>query len=319
MPQKILFTSIKNEGPFLLEWVAYHRMIGFERVIVFSNDCTDGSVEMLDALAKHGFVEHYQQEIINNEAPQHKAAKTALDAGMFPIGDWVMWLDLDEFLVVNIGNGSLDALRRHLSGVDSIAFNWRVFGGNHQVGLTDRFVSENYVGATQRNSNHNSAVKSLFQMSEKVRNLHLHQPFWIPEVRSSVRIKNGASLMQAESFAHAGRPATSPMARLQVGRGSYRLGQVNHYMVRNRDLYMLKKLRGDGSISSIRTDSRYSDAYFNKYDINEREDRAILRHEASLNAEIEGLEGMADIKAAHENCMVLAQAELDRILGSDQL
>ena len=37
----------KNEGAFLLEWIAYHKVIGFSNIVVLSNDCEDGSDEFL--------------------------------------------------------------------------------------------------------------------------------------------------------------------------------------------------------------------------------------------------------------------------------
>ena len=43
-------TTQKNEGAFLLEWIAYHKSIGFTDIVILSNDCEDGSDEMLDHL-----------------------------------------------------------------------------------------------------------------------------------------------------------------------------------------------------------------------------------------------------------------------------
>ena len=40
-------TTQKNEGAFLLKWIAYHRLIGFTDIVILSNDCEDGSDEML--------------------------------------------------------------------------------------------------------------------------------------------------------------------------------------------------------------------------------------------------------------------------------
>ena len=51
-------TCIKNEGPFLLEWIAYNRLIGVTDFLIYSNDCADGSDRLLDALAERGVVHH---------------------------------------------------------------------------------------------------------------------------------------------------------------------------------------------------------------------------------------------------------------------
>ena len=48
--QKLVLSTMKNEGPFVLEWVAHHRAIGFDGFVIFSNDCTDGTDRILDRL-----------------------------------------------------------------------------------------------------------------------------------------------------------------------------------------------------------------------------------------------------------------------------
>ena len=51
MARTFLFSCMRNEAAYALEWVAYHRMIGFERIVICTNDCTDGTDALLDALA----------------------------------------------------------------------------------------------------------------------------------------------------------------------------------------------------------------------------------------------------------------------------
>ncbi len=46
--------TVRNEGSFLIEWLAHHRACGFSDFLVFSNDCTDGTDLMLDRLAALG-------------------------------------------------------------------------------------------------------------------------------------------------------------------------------------------------------------------------------------------------------------------------
>ena len=40
--QFTLVTTVRNEGPYLWEWVAHHRMIGFDIMIVFQKFSYDG-------------------------------------------------------------------------------------------------------------------------------------------------------------------------------------------------------------------------------------------------------------------------------------
>ena len=52
----------KNESAFLLEWIAYHKTIGFTDIVILSNDCEDGSDEMLDHLSKSGEIIHLRND-----------------------------------------------------------------------------------------------------------------------------------------------------------------------------------------------------------------------------------------------------------------
>ncbi len=61
--KRLIITCMKNEAPFILEWVAYHRSIGFTDFLVFTNDCDDGTVELLDTLAKHDVLTRMRQPI----------------------------------------------------------------------------------------------------------------------------------------------------------------------------------------------------------------------------------------------------------------
>jgi hypothetical protein len=55
-------TTQKNEGAFLLEWIAYHKIIGFTDIVILSNDCEDGSDEILDHLSKSGEIVHLRND-----------------------------------------------------------------------------------------------------------------------------------------------------------------------------------------------------------------------------------------------------------------
>ena len=65
--------TVKNEGCFLLECVAHYRAIGFEHVFIYTNDNTDGSKALLDALDRTGWVTVICNEVGRRASPQVKA------------------------------------------------------------------------------------------------------------------------------------------------------------------------------------------------------------------------------------------------------
>ena len=97
-------TTQKNEGAFLLEWIAYHKIIGFTDIVILSNDCEDGSDEMLDHLSKSGEIIHLRNDGPYDERGiQFAALKLADRQKAVKEADWIMHLDIDEFLNIHVG------------------------------------------------------------------------------------------------------------------------------------------------------------------------------------------------------------------------
>lgn len=91
-------TTQKNEGAFLLEWIAYHKIIGFTDIVILSNDCEDGSDEMLDHLPKSGEIIHLRNDgPYDDRGIQFVALKRADRQKAMKEADWTMHLDIDEF------------------------------------------------------------------------------------------------------------------------------------------------------------------------------------------------------------------------------
>lgn len=56
-------SMMKDEAPFLLEWFAHHLAVGFTDILVYTNDCSDGTDEMLIRLEELG-LGHHRRNVI---------------------------------------------------------------------------------------------------------------------------------------------------------------------------------------------------------------------------------------------------------------
>jgi hypothetical protein len=83
----VLISSLRNEGPCLLEWVAFHCAIGFDRIVIAHNDCDDGSAQMLSALAELGWITAIENNPEQGQAPQQSAARRLASDGGLAKGD----------------------------------------------------------------------------------------------------------------------------------------------------------------------------------------------------------------------------------------
>ena len=84
-PTSLLVATVKNEGPNILEWVAHHRLCGFDRIQIYQNDSTDTTVQTLrtlDRLHQHRHLMHRgavipgKQQRIDQLAHRERAQKT---------------------------------------------------------------------------------------------------------------------------------------------------------------------------------------------------------------------------------------------------
>ena len=137
--------SARNEGIYLLEWIAHHRSIGFEWFYIYSNNNDDRSDELLAALASAGIITWINSEISPGVPAQDKAYGHAFS--MLPDVldfEWALVLDADEFLVPNPDRFTSISEFLHWHSkreVDAIAMNWKFIGSNDEVGCLDELMT----------------------------------------------------------------------------------------------------------------------------------------------------------------------------------
>ncbi len=97
-PRYISVTPMKNEGPFVLEWVAHNRAIGVDQIVVMTNDCTDGTDALFQRLDERGIVTHIDNNSGRQASPQKRAYKKFLKMEIARPQDWVIVIDADELI-----------------------------------------------------------------------------------------------------------------------------------------------------------------------------------------------------------------------------
>lgn len=312
MERQILFSAQRNEGPFLLEWLAYHLVIGFDRIVVVSNDCTDGSDCLLDCVSRHAPLDHVMQTVEGPNAPQHQAQHAAREAGLLRSGDFVCWLDADEFLNIHAGAGYLVDVRAAIGSADGICMNWKLFGaaGRHQ--WPGRQLDPVFSRCGPPLGKSVQFCKTLFRLTDDIEFLAIHRPVLrLDAARDHPVWLRGDGQRLDPTFVHDRLPKGLPPSRLP-GFPSYQIAQINHYAVRTPDLYALRVSRGDGSVARDqphRIKRRYNSRHYRRYDRNLFRDRTIQRHAAATSARMSHLLEQPDIAAAHAAC--LAAAGLD--------
>jgi len=304
-PNICLVSPARNEGPYLLEWIAWHRVIGFDDIVVLTHDCTDGSDGLLDALANHGFVRHLRHQPSDSESPLGSAYRCARQDPQVVAADWVMALDTDEFLQVFAGDGSIhDLIRLNGQHCLGMAVNWKVFGSNEQTIWTDEFVRHQFTRAAEGQVRANMHYKSIFRDLKDFARMASHTPrrysgqwggdnIWVDS--------EGAPLRAVQL---GGKPKHS--RAIAMRRITHQAAQVNHYAVKSSEGFSLKGTRKSGAARVYRHDEEF----FETYNRNESEDLSALSHEATFAVEYAKLLAVPEVERLHHACCASYVAQL---------
>src|SRR5215218_9279139 len=89
----LLVATMRNEGPYVLEWVAYHLATGFTDLVICSNDCVDESPALLGRLQDLGLLTHVVNDCGPADKPQLAAYACVERLSVIRDVDWAMVLD----------------------------------------------------------------------------------------------------------------------------------------------------------------------------------------------------------------------------------
>ena len=230
---KLIISTMKDEAPYVLEWIAYHRAIGFTDFLIYTNDCSDGTDLLLDRLQQNGVVTHVRNKVLRR-GPHKSALKYAKAHDLYDAASWVFVCDVDEFLNVKVGTGQVDDLLSHYQNADAIPVTWRMFSN---AGQTQLFPGESMQIFTDAETEVSGAegrfVKSIFKPDERVKRIGLHAPVYSEEDEDDVSW--GAPWLKDNPDADPRRPNEN---------FGYEIAQINHYAVRTVDAFLIKRNRG---------------------------------------------------------------------------
>jgi hypothetical protein len=149
---------VRNEIRSIVEWLAHYKALGFSDFLIYDNDSTDGTSDVLRVLDAAGEIIHLDWPHKVGARPQRLAYEHARKHAE---ADWLAFFDADEFLVLHRDAGIGEFLARFGPEVSAVAVNWIVFGSGGQARYRAAPVVERFTDALPAGSAQNRTVKAI--------------------------------------------------------------------------------------------------------------------------------------------------------------
>jgi hypothetical protein len=140
-----LVAILKNEAANVAEWLEYHALLGVEHAFLFDNNSDDD----LRAVLRPYLVQGRATLIDWPSYPGQVAAYNYALRMFGPAAEWLLFLDCDEFVVIDGGGLLPDRLDR-LGDADQVLLSWMMFGSSGHVERPNGLVIESFTRRRDR-------------------------------------------------------------------------------------------------------------------------------------------------------------------------
>lgn len=212
----------QDEGPYLKEWIDFHKRVGVEHFYLYNHRSGDGYREVLQPYIDAGEVELFEvsevAETIDQFNPLQSGCYTECLERARGVTKWVAFLDVDEYLF-SPGGGNVKALLADYEPYGGVCVNWQLFGtsgvakvpqGKLMVEVLTRCAVEAYPA--------NFHIKSIVRPERATRFLNPHHPEY----------REGFYQVNTDKIPFEGR--FSPYIRINKLR-------INHYWTRDEAFF----------------------------------------------------------------------------------
>lgn len=221
---------VKNEAPYIEEWLNYHMLVGVKRFYIYDNESTDNLKEVLAPYIAQGLVIY---KYYPGEAKQMSAYNECIKEYK-DMTEWLAFIDVDEFIIPT-EKDNIPEFLKEFKNCPGVGINWISFDGNGYKKQPDGGVLENYTRVhydDQFSSNHH--IKSIVRptMVEKYTNPH----YAIYVDGENAVDENGAELKGCTYCDVHPKAYTDVVSVNKI--------RINHYYCKSEEEYKAKLARG---------------------------------------------------------------------------
>ena len=135
-----LFTNARDE-PKIAEWIAHHLLLGFDKIHVFDHKSVTPISNTIRSLINDKRVSITRVEM--DGSIKLDLMTRAVQISQKHNVNWMLYLDADEFLLLNNFN-NIKELLNAFNFADAIGVNWLMFGTSHHIKQPPGLLMENF-------------------------------------------------------------------------------------------------------------------------------------------------------------------------------
>ncbi len=239
---------VRNEAPYIREWLSYHYAAGVERFVIFHNASTDATLETIRAWPNAHLVTLIDWP--ERDRPQIGAYETMLRAHR-GVAEWCAFIDVDEFLCPKGPRSVPDILRDLPAACGALYVHWMFFGSSGLETRPDGPVTEAFIRRAHAGFGPNRIGKTILRLATATRVINPHM------IGTSGQFLNDAG--EAIDQGGDGSQARPSHARLAL----------HHYFTKTLGEWQVRRAGGRPSLPRDHADSVRPLAQFHAHDRNE--------------------------------------------------
>ena len=254
----------KNEGPYIKEWIEYHKLLGVTQFYFYDNESNDNTIGILQPYLESGLVTY---SLIKGKARQLDAYNDAINRYKNKCR-YMAFIDLDEYIMPTepfkpISTVVKELIAKHSKGASGVGINWAIYGSSNFDIAPTGLITENFNHRGNNREVKNAHIKTICNPRMVSYYISPHYPLY----------KLGAySIGDNEE-------------RLYVwfcDKREYKNIRINHYYTKSKQQYLKKISRGLGDRIG-----EYDLNQFNNYDLNGIEDNSMAIYSSILREKLQ--------------------------------
>jgi hypothetical protein len=274
----LAITSIqRNRNPWIVEWLAFHMLVGFNQFRIYAHKTNDGMTQTLLRLARHYPITVHAIDM--DHAPQLQAYQHAYTTygGQ---ADWMAFIDGDEFLFPTAHATMAEALASFDGqALSALGAYWMCYGSSGHLEEPQGLVLENYRRHSRLDFDQNRHVKTIVrgrQSGVVATTCHVFQT------------PHGTFDEQMRPITYGWMPQYAP---------SHERLRINHYIVQSWQFFTQTK-QGIGMPCDAAPTHVRPTAWFRQHDRNECDDGASWNFLIPLKLKVRELQQVAALPLA---------------------